>query len=333
MADRINVSVIGCGLFASFMHLPNIAANDKFKLHSACDLEQEKARAQAEKYDMAYFTADYKKVLQDPDVDLVVITTRHDGHARLAIESAKAGKHILCEKPMALNIEDCRAVMRAVKENGVKYTVGYNRGLAPCISYARKIVKEKNQPAVVYHRMSNFIKDHWLMEGEIGGGRVVGEGCHVLDLLCVITGSEPVRVYAEGGVFSGDDPEAVPDTQVVTIGFDDGSIASMVLSSVGNIFAPKESTEIFCGQTTIFISDFVETKIRDSDATLHTITAPEQDKGQTIEIDLLADAIINDTEPPNGPENACRAALMSYKVLEAIKTGKVQHLKKSEYAL
>ena len=333
MADKINVSVIGCGLFASFMHLPNIAANDKFKLYCACDIDEEKAQAQAEKYDMAYFTADYEKVLQDPDVDLVVITTRHDGHAQLAIEAAKAKKHILCEKPMALNIEDCRAIMKAIKENGVKYTVGYNRGLAPCISNARKIIKEKNKPVVVYHRMANFIKDHWLMEGKIGGGRVVGEGCHVLDLLCAVTGSEPVRVYAEGGIFSGDDPKAVPDTQVVTIGFKDGSIASMVLSSVGNIFAPKESTEIYCDQTTILITDFIETRIWDGDATLHTITPPEQDKGQTIEIDLLADAIIIDTEPPNGPENACRAALMSYKVLEAIQTGKVQQIEKSENTL
>jgi len=331
MADKINVAVIGCGLFAGFMHLPNLAANDKFRLHCACDIVEDKAREQAEKYDMAYATADYRKVLQDDDVDLVVITTRHDSHAELTIEAAKAKKHILCEKPMALNLDDCRRIMKAIKENKVKYTVGYNRGLAPSIARARKIIEDKNQPVIIYHRMANFISGHWLLDEKIGGGRVVGEGCHVLDLFCAITRSRPLRVYAEGGVFSGEDPGAAPDTQVVVVAFDDGSVAAMLLSSVGNLAAPKESTEIFCRNTTILITDFNEMKIWDEDATMQTITPVGQDKGHKLELDLLADAIINDTDPPNGPENACRAALMSYKVLEAIRTGKVQQIDQSDY--
>jgi len=332
MKDQINVAAIGCGLFAKFMHLPNMEENSKYKLYAACDIVEEAAEEMAEKHKMAYATTDYDKVLQDKEVDLVLITTRHNLHAEQTIKAAKAGKHILCEKPMALNFDDCHQIMTEVKKSGVKYTIGYNRGLAPSVTRAREIIRDKKGPLTVFHRMAGYIPaDHWLLDEKIGGGLVVGEGCHVFDLFCKIADSEPTRVYAEGGVFTKEGADTVPDTQVVTIGFKNDSIATMVLASVGNPAAPKEFTEIYCGQTTIFIDDFKEMRIWDGDATLHTITPPTQDKGHKIEIDILADAILNDKEPPNGLENACRAALMSYKVHEAIKTGTVQQIDENQY--
>lgn len=333
MPKKINVAVVGCGNFAKAVHLPNMDVNSEYCLYAACDVMEEAAREVAEKYQMAYATGDYEKVLEDSKVDLVVITTRHDLHAQQCIQAAEAKKHILCEKPMALSLENCHKVMRAVKKNNVKYTIGYNRGLAPLIAKAGEMLEPKNKPLVIYHRMANFISDHWLLEGEIGGGRVVGEGCHVLDLFCILADSEPVRLYAEGGVFSQDKVDGVPDTQVVTLSFRNNSLATMLLSSVGNTAAPKESTEIFCGQTTIFIDDFQEMKVWDGEAPVQTVSLPSPDKGHALEIDLLAEAILNDTPPPNGPENACRAALLSFKVLEAIKTRQVQVMEESQYRL
>ena len=119
MKDQINVAAIGCGLFAKFMHLPNMEENSKYKLYAACDIVEEAAKEMAEKYKMAYATTDYDKVLQDKEVDLVLITTRHNLHAEQTIKAAKAGKHILCEKPMALNLDDCHQIMKEVKKSGV----------------------------------------------------------------------------------------------------------------------------------------------------------------------------------------------------------------------
>ncbi|NOX96516.1 MAG: Gfo/Idh/MocA family oxidoreductase [Nitrospirae bacterium] len=334
MEKKIKVAIVGCGDFARGVHLPNIATNSKYQLYAACDIVEERAKEVAEKYQMAYATDDYQKVLKDSQVDLVVITTRHDLHAQQTIQAAQAKKHILCEKPMALNLNDCYEVMRAVRDNGVKYTIGYNRALAPLVRKAKGILQDKNKPVVIYHRMANFIPpDHWLLDEKTGGGRVVGEGCHVLDLFCALTDSEPVRLYAEGGVFTQDKADAVADTQVVTLSFQNNSLATMLLSSVGNSGAPKESTEIFSDRTTIFIDDFKEMRVWDGDLPVQTVSLPSQDKGHALEIDLLADAILNDTPPPNGPENACRAALLSFKVLEAIKTHQVQAVEKAQYTI
>lgn len=333
MEKRINVAIVGCGSFAKGVHIPNMAANSKYRLYAACDVVEDVAREIAEEYQMAYATTDYKRILEDSRVDLVVITTRHDLHAQQSTQAARAKKHILCEKPMALTLEDCHEGMKVVRENKVKYTIGYNRGLAPLVTKARKILQDKGKPIAIYHRMANFITDHWLLDGKIGGGRVVGEGCHVLDLFCVLAGSEPIRIYAEGGAFTQNKSDVVPDTQVVTLSFQNNSIATMLLSSVGNNNAPKESIEIFCGQTTIFIDDFKQMRIWDGNAPVQTVNLPSQDKGHAIEIDLLADAILNDTPPPNGPENACRAALLSFKVLEAIQTNHVQAIEESQYRI
>lgn len=333
MEKKIKVAIVGCGSFAKDVHLPNIAANSKYQLYAACDVREEAAKETAEKYQMAYASANYKKILEDKQVDLIVITTRHDLHARQSIQAAQAKKHILCEKPMALNIGDCYKVMKAVRDNGVKYTVGYNRSLAPLVSRASEILSEQDKPRVIYHRMANFMSDHWLLDEKIGGGRVVGEGCHLLDLFCILAGSEPERIYAEGGVFVQDKAGAVPDTQVATIYFRNHSLATMLLSTVGNTAAPKESTEIFCGQTTIFIDDFKEMKTWEGETPLQTVSLPSQDKGQVLEIDLLAEAILNDILPPNDPEKACRAALLSFKVLEAIKTHQVQFIEESQYRI
>lgn len=331
MPKKINVAVVGCGNFAKAMHLPNMDANSKYCLYAACDLVEPVAKEVAEEYKMAYATTDYEQVLGDSEVDLVVITTRHDLHARQCVQAAEAKKHILCEKPMALSLEDCHQVMRAVKKNNVKYTIGYNRSLAPLVTKAREILAPKNKPLIIYHRMANFISDHWLLEGEIGGGRIVGEGCHALDLLCILANSEPARLYAEGGIFSQNKVNVVPDTQVITLSFRNNSLATLLLSSVGNTVAPKESTEIFCGQTTIFIDDLKEIRIWDGNTPIQTVSLLSPDKGQVLEIDLLAEAILNDTPPPNGPENACRAALLSFKVLEAMKTHQVQVIEENQY--
>jgi predicted dehydrogenase len=331
--EKIKVAVIGCGGFARGMHLPNMRGNDKYELYAACDIDEGLARKTAKDFEMKYATPDYEKILKDKEVDLVLITTRHNLHAEQTIKAAQAGKHILCEKPMALNIEDCYRVMKEVKKAKVKYTVGYNRGLAPLITKARDILKATDSPLVIYHRMANsFPSHHWLLDEKEGGGRVVGEGCHILDLFSVLASSQANRIYAEGGIFSYGN---VPDTQVATLSFENGSVATMLLSSVGNNRLPKESTEIFSGTLSILITDFKEMKIygEKEPESEEAITLPVQDRGHKREIELLAEAILRNKEPPNGLENACQGALLSFKVLEAIKTKQVQEIKPEEYRI
>ena len=332
MTTKINVAFIGCGGFVKGMHLPNMAKNEKYKLYAACDIMEKAAKEVSKQYNMEYFTTDFRKILDDEKVDLVVITTRHDQHAPLTIEAANAGKHILCEKPMGLNAAECKDIASAVKTNNVKYTVGYNRGMAPLIRKARDLIKEIDKKKLIYHRIqAPFPETHWTHDQAVGGGRFVGEGCHIFDLLCELVGKPPVSVYASGGTFLDPDKVKIPDSGIITIAFEDGSVGTTLIASAGCKLFPKEATEIYCDGKAIYIDEFREMKSYGFEKGKEVITLEKIDKGQIAEIDELADAIVNNTEPPNGLVNAARAAVISFYVNESIRTGKQIPISKEDY--
>ena len=234
--DRpLRAGIIGCGAFARDVHLPNILKNKKYRVAGTADMNEDAAEALKDAAGADYHTKEIDRILDDEQIDVVFITTRHDSHAELSIKSAEKGKHILCEKPMGLNYEECRRVSEAVRKNKVKYTIGYNRGLAPMVMKAKELLAESSDKIMASHRMQNPMPaGHWLLDPKIGGGRITGEGCHVIDMLCEIIESPPVRVYASGGRFLKDslDPH---DSAQILISFRDGSSASARLMSSGSL--------------------------------------------------------------------------------------------------
>jgi len=317
----LRTGLIGCGGFARGMHVPNLKKNAKYAIHAVADINAEAAKSLGTEVGASYATTDINKILTDKNVDVVFITTRHDSHAELSIRAAQAGKHILCEKPMGLNREECRAVAEAVKKAGVKYTVGYNRGMAPLVTKARDLLKTAKGKKLIYHRIqAPFPENSWTHDPKIGGGRFVGEGCHIFDLLCELVQSPPVSVYASGGIFLNPDKVKIPDSGIVTITFADGSVGTTLIASAGCSSFPKEATEIYCAGKAIYINDFKEMSYFGFEAQDRArLEYSAADKGQASEIDQLADAILNDTEPPNGLLKAARAAVISFMVNESIK--------------
>ena len=336
MGEDINVGVIGCGSFARAVHIPNMKAHPDYHLYYACDIDKEAAKKTAREFGFEKYGKSATRVFNDEKVHLVVITTRHHNHAKLTMKAAKAGKHILCEKPMCVKPSEVKKIMKVVKDTGVKYTVGYNRGLAPLITKAKEIIRKIKLPVIIYHRMQNSFEGgtHWLLDEKIGGGRMTGEGVHCIDLFCSIIDAEPVRVYAEGGIYTGSTAHHTPDTFAVTLGFEDGSSAALVLASVGTGKISKESTECYCGNTGIVIDLFRRAEIHSEEAGIdEVIELPEVDKGHKIEIDLLAKAILNNEEPPNNVENAARASVIGFKAIKSALTGKAYRISKEEYSL
>jgi predicted dehydrogenase len=266
-------------------------------------------------------------------VDVVFIMTRHDSHAELSVKAAEAGKHVLCEKPMGMNREQCRAVAEAVRKSGVKYTVGYNRGMAPLVTRAGDLLAGMTEKKLIYHRIQAPFPAHtWTHDPVQGGGRFVGEGCHIFDLLCELVRAEPVSVYAAGGVFLDPAQVTIPDSGLVTIAFADGSAGTTLIASAGCAEFPKEATEIYCGGKAIHILDFkLMQHFGFEGAGERTIELDARDKGHTAEIDQLADAIANDTEPPNGPVKASRAAVISFMAYESLARGARLPLSRSDY--
>jgi predicted dehydrogenase len=332
----LKVGLIGCGGFARGVHIPSIRNNPKYTLHAAMDISEEAAKQVAVENDASYWTNDLDRLLSDKEIDVVFITTRHNSHAQLSVKAANAKKHILCEKPMGLNRDECRAVFEAVKRNNVKYTVGYNRGIAPMITKARDLLKEyPNKKKMVYHRIqAPFTESHWIHIEDVGGGRFVGEGCHIFDLLCEIVNAPPVMVYASGGTFLDPEVIKIPDSGIVTITFADGSVCSTLINSAGCSDFSKEATEIYCDNKAIYINNFRRMEYFGFEGHNKTLLEFDSgDKGHAIEVDLLADAILNDTESPNNIINAAKAAVISFMVNESIKTGAPIPIKESDYIL
>ena len=321
---QLKIGLIGCGGFARGTHLPLIKANPKYKVAAACDINLQAAEAVQKEFSAQYATTEPEKVFADKEIQAVLIVTRHDTHASLSIQAAEAHKHILCEKPMGLNIEECIRVAKAVLKANVKYTVGYNRGMAPLVLRAKELLNGEGAKRLIYHRIqAPFPPESWTHIPNVGGGRFVGEGCHIFDLICELVPAPPVSVYAAGGIFLDPDKVKIPDSGIVTIAFVDGSVGTTLIASAGCAQFPKESTELYCGGKAIHINDFRE-------MTYHgfvengegKITLAAVDKGHRRELDLFADSVLSKTEPPNGINKAFRAAQISFLVLDSIKTGK-----------
>lgn len=332
--DKVVLGLIGCGEFARCMHVPILMKSNKYEIRGVADIFQKSADTMKELTGAAYAVTDVDELLKDEEIDAVLITTRHDSHAELSIKAARAGKHILCEKPMGLSLEECRQVVEAVRAAGVKYTVGYNRGLAPMITMARDMLQNEKGKKMIYHRIqAPFPEDSWTHDPKVGGGRFVGEGCHIFDLLCELIDARPVSVYAAGGIFLDSTKVHIPDSAVVVITFEDGSVGTTLINSAGCPDFPKEATEIYCDNKAIFINDFNHMESYGFQGHKKiTMDFDSTDKGHAIELEMFANAILYDKEVPNSLQKAVRAAAISYLVNESIEKKTVLEIKQEDFA-
>ncbi len=333
MADQVRVGIIGCGGFARNMHIPNLLHNGKYRVRATMDIDADAAKQAKEAAGAEYAATELERVLTDPEIDAVFITTRHDLHAEQTIRAAEAGKHVLCEKPMGLNTEEVARVAKAVHGAGVAYTVGYNRGLAPMIAKARELLAEEGHKIMVYHRIqAPFPAEHWTHDPAVGGGRFVGEGCHIFDLMSEIIPAEPVSVFAAGGTFLDPEKVHIPDSAIVTVSYADGSVGTTLINSDGCAAFPKEATEIYCNGKAVSIVNFQHMEYFGFEG--HgkvSLSFDAVDKGHALEIDRFADAILQRTDPPNGLTQAARAAVISFKVMQSLQSGAPVAISNNEY--
>lgn len=331
--SELRVGVIGCGGFARNVYISMRPPDARWRVHACSDVDETVAQQFATDSGAEYATPDVDRLLADPAIDAVFIATRHDSHAPLTVAAAEAGKHVLCEKPMALNREECRAITAAVRKAGVKYAVGYNRGLAPLVAEAQAALAGLPDKRLIYHRIqADFPASHWTHLPEIGGGRFVGEGCHIFDLLCELVPAPPVSVYAAGGTFLDPAQVHIPDSAIVTLTFADGSVGTTLIASAGCPAFPKEATEVYCAGRAIFINDFREMELcRFRGQERIRVELDKQDKGHARELREFVDAVQNDTAPPNGLLQAARAAVISYLVNESLAAGQPLPVSEKDY--
>ena len=324
---KINIALIGCGSFARGVHLPNLRAEGRFCIRAVVDPDFEAARSVAEAEGAEYWSEGAERALSDPGVEAVFIVTPHHLHAKFAIQAAHAGKHIFCEKPMGMDEAECLAVEAAVRAAGVKYTVGYNRSLAPFTLQARCLLAGLQAPIMVFHRIADWFpySRGWLLDASLSGGRLIGEAGHALDMICQLVGQDPVRVYAEGGNLVGIPPGETPDSAIITLGFPNGSAGVLFLSSIANNGFPKEEIQITCANHTLVINNFESMHIYSPEGN-QAFTLPAMDKGQPALVSAFAQAVIEDTPAPSSLDAALRTSRCTFAALESIRTRQTQRL-------
>lgn len=287
---RIKMALVGAGGFAQGMHLPNLQKlKDKFDLRTVVSRTGLSARGAAERFGIANAATDYQAVLDDPEIDLVLIATRHDLHAEMTLAALNAGKNVFVEKPLSMTEEGLEAIeaFYAANPKGPLLMTGFNRRFSPAVTAAREAMKGRTSPMIVNYRMNaGYIpSDHWV-HGPHGGGRNIGEGCHIYDLFNALTGSQPVDVYActiipQSGHWRRD------DNFVATVRYADGSVCTLTYTSMGSKNFPKERADIFVDGKVLVLDDYKQLSVTGGNGGWKGMT---MEKGQMEELKALAEA-------------------------------------------
>jgi predicted dehydrogenase/threonine dehydrogenase-like Zn-dependent dehydrogenase len=297
----LGVALVGPGSFASEVHLPNLAAlAPAASLRAVVSRTANPAREAARRWAAAYAATDLDEVLRDEEVGLVLIATRHDLHASQATASLAAGKAVFLEKPPALDDASLDALESAVAAGGVPFVVGFNRRFAPDVLELSRLLAGRKGPMVIDYRVNagKLPPDHWTL-GPQGGGRLIGEACHMIDLLRHLTGHPVVRheiVPLAPPAGRADLP--LGDNFVVVLRHADGSLSQLTYTSLGNPAAGKERVEAHWDGRSATIDDFRRLSVSGQP---EPAARPAPDKGQRELLARFVAHVRGDAEAPIPP--------------------------------
>lgn len=301
-SGRTRIALVGAGDFARGVHLPNLQKlSSAFELRAVMSRSGPGALRAAEQFGAAYATTDYDAVLADDAVDAVIICTRHDSHAAMALAALRAGKHVLLEKPLALTPEELEELERFFADEAEArrappvLLTGFNRRFSPHARRLRELLQGRGAPAMLDYRMNagHIPLDHWV-HGPQGGGRNIGEACHVYDLLGYLVG-EPVETVQALSIRPGTGHLARNDNFVATLRFRDGSLASLTYTALGNRDFPKERLDVFCDGVVGELDDYRGLRFHGRGGGLKT---RRQDKGHLAELEAFGRAVREGGEWP-----------------------------------
>ena len=301
LGQKIGIGCLGAGNFARAVLLPILTQNDRLHPVVLCSAGGGSASHAGRKRGFDRIATNEDAVYDDPDVAAVFIITRHDQHAQQVVRAIRAGKHVFVEKPMALRIEEIEEIedaLRAAGDSAPLVMVGFNRRFSPAARYVKRAFSGVRAPLTVTFRFNAgaIPADHWVQDDETGGGRIIGEACHAIDLATYLIGAPPVRVFAEsiGGPRA---PQITDDQSFLTLRHADGSITSVAYLAGGDPAYPKERVEVLGGGRIAVIEDFsrVVTSAGGKRAAKKFL---QQDKGHRAEIESFSEALARGGEAP-----------------------------------
>lgn len=259
-AGNVGVGFVGSGNFAVSVLIPAFKDAGARLVQVASEKGVTAAHA-AKKFGFESASSDFEAVVSDPDVNTVVIATRHDAHASMTAAALRAGKHVFVEKPLALKVRDLEEVIKAYQEASLMrplhLMVGFNRRFSPHAASIKSLIAGSVEPKVFIMTVNagGVPASHWTQDPVLGGGRIIGEGCHFIDLLRFLAGT-PIT-GAHGHTIGGSPSDGIRgDKAAISLSFEDGSIGTIHYLANGNKGYPKERLEVFCGGRILILDNF-----------------------------------------------------------------------------
>jgi len=296
----VQIGLLGAGSFAIGTLLPALKRVRGIEMVVASAANGSHAWYAARKFGFRSCTTDERRILDNPAVNTVVVATRHHLHASQTVAALRAGKHVFCEKPLCLNKAELREILAVFEESlSARHLlmVGFNRRFAPFAVRMKNFVREAGEPLALHYRINaGFLPaDHWLNDPLQGGGRIIGEVCHFVDLLCFLTGSSPTEVETRSlpnpGRYSN-------DNVVCSLRFADGSQGAITYLANGDKSYEKERIEVFGGGAVAVLEDFRRLELVRG-GKRRVFRAPlRQDKGHRGEWEAFIRAIQTGAESP-----------------------------------
>lgn len=321
--EVVNVGFIGAGSYAQSNLLPNLPKNGKVALKGVATTSGTGSRSVGERFGFAFCTGDANDILSDEGINSVFIATRHDSHAAYVLGALQAGKNVFVEKPLCMTPEELSEIESVYRSLLTDHSsppllmVGYNRRFAPLVR-ALKAAMSAGPTATVYRVNAGMVpKDHWIQDPDVGGGRIVGEVCHFVDLLSYLNGALPVSVHAA----ALQDSDGLHDTVNLSLAYEDGSIGTVCYLANGDKSLPKERLEVHWHGCSAVLDDFrtltVHSKGKEKKQKLLS-----QDKGQTGAVGEFVQAILRGSGPPIPFGDIASASRVSFAALESLATGR-----------
>ncbi|HEY5903379.1 MAG TPA: Gfo/Idh/MocA family oxidoreductase, partial [Anaerolineales bacterium] len=278
------------------------------------------AQHSAKKFGFKYAASSDEEILNDPEINTVAILTRHNTHADLAVRALQAGKHVFVEKPLAVDNDQLSVISNQLeKGEGCILTVGFNRRFAPLAQQLRTSLAGRHEPLYMHYRVNaGYLPlNHWTQDPEIGGGRIIGEGCHFVDFLTFLAGAAPVRVSAHALPANGKYRE---DNVSMTFTFPDGSVGVVDYLANGDKAFPKERLEVFCGGQVAVLDDFRSLQIV-KDGRRKDIRLRGQDKGWKNEMAAFAKTIREGGGAPISYEQLIGVTRATFAAVKSLREG------------
>ena len=324
--SKVSIGIVGAGSFAKGMHLPNLVKlKDIFTIKSIMSRSGHNAKEIARQYDANISSTNFDDLLKDKDLDSVLIATRHNLHGAQVLEAIKAGKHVLVEKPLTLSKDELEKIENFYslpsKSHKPLLLTGFNRRFSPYMTDIKELVSKRVNPLIISYRMNagHIPLDNWI-HGEEGGGRNLGEACHIYDLFTFLISCKYSNIQVTS-IYPNTKSIGKNDNFSVSISFEDGSIATLLYTSLGSKSYPKESMEIYMDGKVISMIDYKELNIYGDK--VKSQKKQKASKGQYEELAIFGKSIIDGGDWPIPLWQQLQSTTIAFEIEEKIFKGDI----------